>query len=391
MLTVTTPLDETDVYRFGHLVSQSLGLPLAKVPEWTQSVGWRNLRLIYADDVVVGGLAVLPMAQWFGGKAVRMAGIAGVAVAPEHRGSGVGSRLMRVVLNELRETGLPLATLYAATQPVYRRVGFEPAGQHTRYEMPLTAIDVHDTSLTMQPISLVDLDTVTALHETRAALTNGQVRRNEYLWERLFRQQPDSPHAYGYLVMHGDRPEGYILYTHKPGGRLLHDITVRDVVALTQAAGRRIWTFLADHRSRVDTVSWTGPPNDPLLYLLAERRTRVIEHLPWMLRLVDVPAAMAGRAFPPQLTMDCQIEVMDETLGWNHGRFQLAIADGKAGVSPGGAGTVRITVNALAALYSSHLSPWDLRQLGMIEGPDAALLDLAVAFAGPAPWMAEIF
>ena len=391
MLTVTTPLDEADVYRYAHLVSQSLGLPLDRIPAWSQAVGWSNMRLIYADDAVVGGLAILPIAQWFGGKPVTMAGIAAVAIAPEHRGKGFGSRLMRVVLNELREGGLPLATLYAATQPVYRRVGFEPAGHYTRYEMPLAAIDVHDTRLAMQPITLANVGQLAELDEARAATANGLLRRNAFLWERLFREPPDSPHAYGYLVMNEGRPEGYLLYAHRPGGRLLHDVVVRDMVALTQAAGRRIWTFLADHRSRVDLVTWSGPPHEPMLAHLVERQARIGEQTPWLLRLVDVPAALASRGYAPKVTVDCHLDVCDETLVWNHGCFHVQIAHGAARVDPGGDGTVRITVNALAALYSGHLSPWDLRGLGMIEGPDVALADLAIAFAGPAPWLPEIF
>ena len=54
-----------------------------------------------------------------------MLGIAAVAVAPEHRGSGIGSRLLRVTLQEGRERGFPLSCLYASTQPLYRRLGFD--------------------------------------------------------------------------------------------------------------------------------------------------------------------------------------------------------------------------------------------------------------------------
>jgi predicted acetyltransferase len=52
---------------------------------------------------------------------------------------------------------------------------------------------------------------------------------------------------------------------------------------------------------------------------------------------------------------------------------------------------VRVTVNGLAALYSSYTTPWDLQHLGMIRGPESALAELAVAFSGPTPWMPEMF
>jgi len=57
------------------------------------------------------------MRQWWCGRAVPMAGVGGVNVAPEDRGRGVARRLMAALLDEMAARGYPLSALYPATMP----------------------------------------------------------------------------------------------------------------------------------------------------------------------------------------------------------------------------------------------------------------------------------
>ena len=68
------------------------------------------------------------MRQWWCGRAVPMAGVAGVKVAPEDRGRGIARRLMAALLAEVAARGYPLSVLYPATVPLYRSLGWELAG-----------------------------------------------------------------------------------------------------------------------------------------------------------------------------------------------------------------------------------------------------------------------
>ena len=391
MLTICAPLDETDVQRYVDIAAAAFGVSVAEEAAWALGVGHDNLRLAYQGDTVVGGLALLMMGQWFGGRTLPMTGIAGVAIAPEHRGTGVGSRLMRVSLTDLRDKGVPLAALYAATQPIYRRVGFETAGYRTRFELPLQAIDGFDRSLALQPVTLDDLAALEAIYTVRARQSNGHLLRSPFVWQRLFRPMPAGQPVFAFMVLNDQTPEGYVICEQVDGGAKGLSLRVRDLVFLSQGAARRIWTLLADHRAQCGAVTWVGAPNEPGLHLLAEDGATVSQWQHWMLRLLDVPAALAGRKYPPNLRMTVHLEMMDPAMGWNDGRFQMQVAKGSVKVDPGGDGKVRITVNALAALYSGYLSPWDLKRLGTIDGPDDSLALLAQAFAGPIPWMPDFF
>ena len=68
------------------------------------------------------------MRQWWHGRAMPMAAVGGVKVAPEGRGRGVGRALMTALLREIAARGFPVSALYPATAPLYRSLGWEIAG-----------------------------------------------------------------------------------------------------------------------------------------------------------------------------------------------------------------------------------------------------------------------
>ena len=79
------------------------------------------------------------MRQWWHGRAVPMAGVAGVKVAPEYRGQGVGRALMTALTELMAERGYPLSALYPATMIFYRSLGWEIAGHRHEAVLPSRA------------------------------------------------------------------------------------------------------------------------------------------------------------------------------------------------------------------------------------------------------------
>src|SRR5207247_9057116 len=67
-------------------------------------------------------------------------GVASVATHPLYRGTGLGTDVVGRLLVRARDDGHVLSTLYPATVPVYRRLGFEYAGIHLTYRVPLMAL-----------------------------------------------------------------------------------------------------------------------------------------------------------------------------------------------------------------------------------------------------------
>jgi predicted acetyltransferase len=110
-----------------------------------------------------------------------------------------------------------------------------------------------------------------------------------------------------------------------------------------------------------------------------------------MLRIVDVIGALSARGYPAGVSAELQLDVRDELLPWNNGRFVLTVADRRASVRSGGAGWVGLDVRDLAALYSGYLTPQELLAAGSLAGSEADLATAAQIFAGPRPWTPDMF
>ncbi len=94
----------------------------------------------FDGDRPVGAAIFHDMRQWWCGRAVPMAGVAAVKVAPEDRGRGVARRLMTALLDEVAARGYPLSALYPATMPLYRSLGWELAGVRETAVIPARSL-----------------------------------------------------------------------------------------------------------------------------------------------------------------------------------------------------------------------------------------------------------
>ncbi|MGH3738929.1 MAG: sterol carrier protein domain-containing protein [Micromonosporaceae bacterium] len=120
-------------------------------------------------------------------------------------------------------------------------------------------------------------------------------------------------------------------------------------------------------------------PTDPLRWLTREEVVKPAEEHRWMLRLVDVPAALDGRGYPAGVDATVTLTVADPELPGNTGTWRLAVAKGTGQTSrtDPDPGAPRLGPNGLAALYAGFPLP-TLRAAGLVEGgdPDAdPLLD----------------
>ena len=88
----------------------------------------------------VGAATIQDMRQFWLGGVVKLAGISGVKVAPEHRGRGIGKQLMTEVLSLAANRGYLLSALYPATTPIYRSFGWELAGAKHRFTIPARSL-----------------------------------------------------------------------------------------------------------------------------------------------------------------------------------------------------------------------------------------------------------
>ncbi len=260
-------------------------------------VGRENLRVICSSGRVQGGLAFYRMGQCFGGRQIPMGGIALVCVAPEHRTTGLAYELMAETVRELFKQGIPLSTLYPSTQRLYRKVGFEQAGNLYQHRLRLACIRLHNRPAPMRAVDASQPHAFQQLDEARARVSNGCLARSAGLWRRLL--HADEEPVYAYLIGDENEETGYVIYTQtqlEPGRNRL---MVRDMVALSPAAAHSLWAFFHGHRTIFETVAWHGPAIDPLLMVPLELEPEVQRQYRWMTRIVDVRKALSMPRISP--------------------------------------------------------------------------------------------
>ncbi len=385
-----------DVVALNRILSWSFSIPEVRLTKACEQIGHESLRVLRDAGRVQAGYVLHTLGQWFGGRRVSMAGVGMVGVAPEARGRGLATRLMDDAIREYHASGFAISTLFPAKQALYRRSGYERAGArwHVQVELDRLAVIVHDeakpgAARTLRAATPADVETIHGLYDRFVAAENGPIHRNAFLWDR--RMNVPEQDTRGFLVEGSEGPEGYcFLYQERKQG-FRSALYVADHVALTAAAARTLLSFYADHRSMGSTVEWFGCMHDPFLTALREARISCDLFFPWMIRIVDVQRAFAERGYPVGLETEIHLAVQDELIPANQDRFVVTIASGAGEARRGGKGTITLGIRGLASMWAGFLSPRAARACGLLDGPDDELARAAPVFAGPAPWMPDMF
>jgi predicted acetyltransferase len=360
----------------------------------------------FDGGALIGAALFHDMRQWWHGRAVPSAGVAGVKVAPEHRGRGVGRALMTALTGLMTGRGYPLAVLYPATMSIYRSLGWEMAGH--RHEAVLPALALRSMPgpgpqalkgiRRPGPGDAAELiGVVGRAHEL--ARDCGPVTFDEATVRRWLTRPGRYADAdsYAYLA-----PDGFLGYRWRRGHG---EIFVDRLVAASAQTTAALWAVAASHSSVADTVRAQVGPSDPFWWMLREQEAGIAVRESWMLRLLDAPAAVAARGFPAAADLAVPLVIADDLCPANSGRWELTVRAGAGslsmygtsrGASPGhaappAAGTpLTLDARGLAALYAG-IPVATLRRAALAGGGTAdgdAALDAAFAAT---PYMLDDF
>ncbi|MGF1486223.1 MAG: enhanced intracellular survival protein Eis [Prochloraceae cyanobacterium] len=382
--------DLKETKQLGSILCQSFGSSDSFWETFIDGIGAENLRILRQNGEIIGGLVVYPMGQWYGGLRVSMAGISALGIAPEYRGRGAAEALMNYVVRELQEDKFALSALYPATQRLYHKIGYDRAGSYCIWEIPTASINtICNRQLSMSRVDLKDYRVFEDLYRQQAKNNNGNLDRHRAIWQRIVETSEDIE-IYAYLFGDRSEPEGYIIFTQEKEQEE-KIIKVRDRALLTTAAIKDFWSFLGGHRSMFKKVLWKSSPVDPLSLLLSEQTAKIYHREDWMLRIIDVSSALMQRGYPLGIERELHLEIIDEKIPANNGKFCLKVHKGKAEVIRGGKGELKIDIKGLNCLYSGLFSPAQLGLTGYLETTKEALLTAKLLFSGIVPWMADFF
>ena len=376
------PMDEGDAEGAYRLVRLAFGGPATMEESWVARLRSAVGLLAEIDGQLAGHLRIRPYGQLFGGRSVPMGGLAAVAVDPWARGRGAAQALLDAALPIARDAGQVVSALYPTVPPLYRSRGWERAGVLEDLSLVPAALGLvrRPAGAELRPGGPGDLADLHACYQAVATAQDGM----------LDREGPSFSLA-GVLdldVVTVCPGRGYLT-----ASRRSDHVQVHDLVALDDEAGRALLHSLS---------SWGGflkridiRPSDPaaLGAMAAGALAGDVHVTPWMLRLVDLPGAIAARGWPaaPLLrNASIDLEVTDPWAPWNQGRWRLELEDGSVRCEPGGAGDVQLAARGLGPWYAGGTPTSALRRAGVLRGGDASLLDALVGGRGT-PRMADYF
>ncbi|WP_283132980.1 GNAT family N-acetyltransferase [Rhizohabitans arisaemae] len=320
--------------------------------------------------------------QWWHGRRVPMGGVAGVTVAPEDRGRGVGRLLMEAVLERCGVLGYPVSALYPATTPIYRSLGWEHVGAQLQATLPaesLRGLSRGGEQVKLRRAGVDDAAEVVEVVDRVYERTrpSGPLRWSERDWRLWLAEEED----FAYLA-----EDGFLLY--RWDGK---DLDVDNLVASSAATAQALWGLLGSAASIAKRVTACVEPDDPVFWLLRERTHDEVRQTRWMLRLVDVPAAVAARGFPASVSADLNLAVDDPRRPANTGVWRLRVASGRGTLTPGdGPVAGRLTVGGMSALYGG-VGTATLRRAGLLTGGDGAADDVLDGVFAAKPYMIDYF
>jgi predicted acetyltransferase len=396
-----------------------LGLMVgAKVDEYVERTGPGEFRVVEADGELTSALRLDRQAQWWLGRALPSAQVLQLATPPQHRGAGHGARLLAGLLEELHADGVPLATLTPSNFPFYRGAGFEVAGSWTWYEARAEHLPKRTAPYRARPVSLEDPAELAAVYRRVAPSRHGALDRDERFWEQVARRSKDKTMA-AFVLDGPDGPAGWAVATleFRPEPAPFQTrIEIADWGCLP-GADAALFALFAGYASMNGMVAWSGPDPDPAaIYALEDNFARLTDRWHWMLRLVDLPAALQARPWPAGVGGQVSLRVEDPACPWNTGTWRLELANGQGRVerAPGsepGSGSpsagARVPgsssaesdpaapaadIRGLASLFTGFATPDDLLRIGLLRGFDPGAVELLrAAFASPRPWTAEFY
>lgn len=335
-------------------------------------------------------------AQFLGGSRLAFGGVTMVMVMPEARRAGLAKELLARLFSEMVDGGAVISGLYPTTGRLYRSVGFEMAGIWARSRVRLDALpgDVPAPDESFEATEWSDPD-LRRVHESMALRHDGWIARPDVMWARLAHDAARARRpSWLYRLRRDGETVGWIAYDYGDSTEQIYSVDVRHVFAVDTASLRRLLALVASSSATADTATFVLPL--PLLALCVEhahRITRVGDWV-WMSRILDAPAAVAARGWPPGLDAEIPLALRDPFLAANDGTWMLVVRDGEGRLEP--APDVRdaleMGIGTLSSLFGGWADPFVVAASGAISGEtERRLASLQACFAGPQPTLVDFF
>lgn len=333
---------------------------------------------------VAGHATALRFEMGLAGARVPMRGIAAVAVVPEVRRRGVAHRLMRALIERMRERGEALTLLYPFDAGFYNRMGYGTIEWQERVRVPTRLLPPSTLRQHVRRLDRArDLAAVRRVYDTARAGETGPIDRTPWWWEsRIFTRIPDSV---AYVSPDTKKLEGYLLYElpDEPKHPRQHFL-VKELAATTPDAFRGLVGFIESLGEQLALVELDAAPGHALPLLASHPEDAALNIVPGAMgRLVDVPRAFALHPAIAAARGTFGLDVADPIFG--EASYDVSLPS----VRDGRRARERLTlgIDRLSQVYFRGASASVLLRQGLIAGSATAAALLDAACVGPPTYL----
>lgn len=328
-----------------------------------------------------------------GGVAVPVAGVTNVTVLPTHRRRGILRSMMVRQLDEVAARGEVAAVLNASESAIYHRFGYGLAQEYQTVEIRAdrAAFSVPPPE---RPLRLVPrkraLDVLPELYDRYRRVRPGSLSRTRAWWSLVLGEH-ERWRGGGKLFVAVADPVvdpatgaaddgGYVIYTLAPLPGDRFRVKVRELLAIDPDVEAALWAFCTSIDLADDVEAAARPLDDPLRWRLVDpRQLRVTAQSDYLwVRLLDVPAALAARAYPVDGRL--VLEVVDGFRPAAGGRYRLDVA-GRRGTctATDEPADLALDVADLGSLYLAGVDARSLARAGRLDARTAGAVEQAQA------------
>jgi predicted acetyltransferase len=334
-------------------------------------------QLVGTADGVTSGLT-LP-----GGAIVGHVAVSHIGVLPSFTRKGIATELMDHQLRDIAARGEVVATLRASEATIYERYGYGVASSSQTVEVHTARAALRPGVGTGAPVRLLDptqtFDVLPRIYAENRPSRAGTIDRPKVWWRGL-RLRSESSSGPAYVAVCGDpgSESGFTRYrpidTEKWFVSDQRTIVVEDFFAPTTDAYLGLLRFLLGLDLVDRVVFWMLPVDDPLPWLLVDRRAMRITavHDETWLRVVDAEKALAARRYAEDGPVT--IAVNDPLLQNNSVSFTIA---GGGAEPTNRRAQLHVGVEGLAAVLLGGGTWRGLAVAGLARADDPAALAVA--------------
>lgn len=333
--------------------------------------------------------AVIDFEIYLGHEAtVSMGGVASVACLPASRSKGYAGLCLKFSLEQMREAGQAVSTLFPFSFAYYDKFGYSWAGELRTYEVKTSILRAVAETDDVRAATEADRPAIAAAYAEFARRYRGAVVRSDKLWNQSL-DSTEKEFRYTYIYEKDGRLEGYFSYL---GGKR-EQTKLRAFIALTIPARRALLGLLRRHDMQIEKFAWDAPIDDPLWSVLMHWDLKTSLQPVAQVRIVDIPTALAAWRPKASASGNVIVDVQDECAPWNQGAWRIEFAGGEVQAArTDESSQISLDIRALSQAYFGTPTVPQLRAADRLTVHDEAAYEaLRALFDGPPMWMNDSF